>query len=152
MRRLRPLIAIVPVVLGASLIGAGACGQAASSTGDFKGAKKDVAQAISDLDTAVKKSDASKICSDLITPALRNRLAGLARGVKSGKEQRGNDCADQLKYSIRDADATDIKVRSITIKGKTATAKVETSVTKGANPVDTITLVNADGWRLNDLP
>jgi ketosteroid isomerase-like protein len=148
--RIRPA-ALPPIVLAGALMAPGACGAGGSSsdTSKFNGAAKDVAQAVYDLRDAIAKRDENKICDDFVTDALRTQLAGLA---KQGPHPRGTTCADELKDSIQDIDATDIKVQSVTVTGNTATATYRTNLSHGTDPVDTLHFANQRGWRLTQLP
>jgi hypothetical protein len=144
----RRVAALPPIVLAAAALAPGGCGTTPSNSADhFKGPQHDVAQAIDDLVTAAQRADARKICDQLLTPALRGHLDQLARQTR-----RGADCADELKKSIQDANAFDVKVLSVQVAGATATARVRTNVPHGADPVDVLTLANQRGWRLSKLP
>src|SRR4051794_7835244 len=108
--------AIPPIVLAAAALAPGGCGASSTdSAKDFQGREKQVAQTIDDVSEAARKRDARKICDEFFTPELRAKLAGLAR--VSG---RGTDCADQLKDSLQDATALDLKVEDVAITGNTA--------------------------------
>jgi ketosteroid isomerase-like protein len=142
-------VAIVPIVLATSLLGVGACGQSQSSNTDkFSGAEKDVAQAVYDLRDAVTKRDEAKICDTYFTPALRDEVA--QKGKAAG---RGSTCAKAIEDSIADIDATDLKVEDVTVQGSAATVRIKTNLSGSKqDPVDTLTLENARGWRISKLP
>jgi hypothetical protein len=145
--RIRPA-AIPPILLAGALMAPGACGAGGSSsdTSKFSGTEKDVAQAVFDLRDAVAKRDESKVCDTYMTATLKAQLDRLARSSK-----RGADCADELKDSLQDIDSTDIKVKSVTVTGNTATATITTSVASGPDPTDVLHLQNEHGWRLSSL-
>ena len=144
MRARRPIL----LALAATTLGAAGCGPATTtSAGDYKGADKDVAQTVDDLATAARRGDARKICDSLLSAGVKAQLTRLAR--TSG---RGTDCADQLKDSIRDADAFDLKVLSIKRSGGTATVQIRTKTSAATDPVDTLRLVDQRGWRIAALP
>jgi len=135
MRRLVPPLALV---LAAALAG---CGQAASSTGKFKGAEKDVASTVKALQTDAQSRKPEKICSDVITRALAAKL-------KSGS----SDCVDEIEKLTGDADDYNLDVTDVTITGTTATAKVKARRGKDKNAVTTLSLAQEDGkWRLTSL-
>ena len=141
------LALLAPVAFAAAAIGAGPCGSTSSSsdTGDFSGAKKDVAQAVFDLRDAVAKRDEAKICDSLMTKALAAQVKG---------DSRGGSCTENLKDSIQDVDATDLKVQTVTISGSSATATIKTDLPSGqTDPVDTLKFTkDANGdWRLSGL-
>src|SRR3954447_7341959 len=147
--RIRP-VHLVSVVLGVAVLGAGPCGGAGQSadTGKLQGAEKDVAQAVYDFRDAVTKGDESKICDTYFTADLAKKVA--ADGKAAG---RGDTCKDVIQDSIADIDATDIKVKDVSVDGTTATATITTNLSKGPDGCNKLTLVNADqrGWRISDL-
>ncbi len=106
-----------------------------------------MAQAIHDLATAARRGDARKICDGYLSASLKADLTRLAR-----TSRRGTDCADQLKDSIRDADAFDLEVQSVTVSGGRATARVLSKTSADDDPVDTVALVDERGWRVSSLP
>jgi hypothetical protein len=140
--RIRPVI-LVPALLAFGALGAGPCGRGQSAdTGDFKGTEKDVAQAVYDFRDAVAKRDESKICDTYFTAALKQSVA----------DAHHSTCAKAIEDSVADIDATDIKVQDITVEGSTATVKVKTNLSKGADPIDSLTLADEHGWRISKLP
>ena len=140
--------AIPPILLAAAALAPGGCGASSSNSADkFQGREKEVAQTVDDLSDAARKRDATKICDEFLTAELKAKLAGLARVSK-----RGTDCADQLKDSLQDTTAIDLKVQDVSINGNTATVKVETDVSRGKDPQDTLTLTDDRGWRISELP
>jgi hypothetical protein len=140
--------ALPPIVLAAALMGPGACGAGGTSsdTGKFAGTEKNVAQAVYDLRDAVASRDAKKICDTYVTQELQRRLTALAK-----QTHRGSTCADQLKDSIQDVDATDLKVTDVQVNGNSATVRITTDLTSGKDPTDTLQLRNERGWRLSGL-
>jgi hypothetical protein len=147
--RLRPA-AIPPLFLAVILMAPGACGQGAkTNTDDFEGDQKDVAQAVYEFRDAVAKRDEGKVCDTYFTAALRDRIAGAAKGGDGG-----STCAKAIEDTLQDIDATDIEIPKdgITIEGSTATVKIKTDLNKGDDPVDTLTLADERGWRISQLP
>jgi hypothetical protein len=145
--RIRP-VAVIPIVLASSLLGVGACGQAQKADTDkFEGAEKDVAEAVFEFRDAVAKRDEGKICDSYFTPALREEV--VSKGKAAG---RGSTCAKAIEDSIADIDATDIEVTAVTIEGTTATATIKTDLSKGTDPIGSLTLANEKGWRISKLP
>ena len=139
--------AIPPVLLAVVLMAPGGCGAGTTSdTSKFSGTEKDVAQAVYDMRDAVAKRDENKVCDTYFTPALQSKLAALAK-----QDKRGTTCADQLQDSIQDISTTDITVESVKVSGNDATVTYKTNVPSGTDPVDTLHLTNARGWRLSQL-
>ena len=140
---------LVPVALAVAVLGAGPCGGAGQSadTDDFQGAEKDVAETVYEFRDAVAKRDEGKICDTYFTSDLKAKVA--ADGKAAG---RGDSCSDAIEDSVADIDATDIKVKDVNITGDTATVTVTTSLDKGSDASDTLTLTNERGWRISELP
>ena len=133
-RSLRPL----PLLLAAAIAG---CGQAQSSAGDFKGAEKDVADTIEQLQTSAQNRKPEDICSEVLARGLVERLKG-----------SGNDCVDEMERITGDADDFELDVTKVAISGTTASATVKALRGDRDNAVTNFTLVREDGkWRLSDF-
>ena len=129
---------LLPLALALALAG---CAQTPTSTNDFKGDEKAVAQTIEDLQSDAQGRKPGEICSNLLSREL-------ADTVKSA----GNDCTSEMEKITTDADDFELEVTDVTITGTTATAKVEARRDGKKNAVTTFTLVQEDGdWRLSDL-
>src|SRR3954452_7422421 len=109
MRRVHALI----TVAAAGLAFAGCSATPPSSAGGFKGAERDVAQVVDDMQKAGRTGKPDKLCDDIFTADLANRFkAGTAT------------CVDEVEKAMRDVNDYDIKVADVTITGDTAIAKV----------------------------
>ena len=135
------------VVILASALAFGAfaagCGRSEpDSSGKFKGEEKLVANAIEDLQDAGRKGDATRICRDL-----------LARDVVRTISKAGDKtCAQRVKDSLDDADVFDLSVKSVTVKGATATATVTSDDGNEKDRVDTMTLAKeGKRWKIAAL-
>jgi hypothetical protein len=132
--RLRSL----PLLLAVAIAG---CGQPSSSASDFKGAEKDVADTIEELQTAAQNRKPSDICSEV-----------LGRGLVEKLKTADHDCVDEMEKVTNDADDFELDVTEVTISGATATAQVEGRKGGKADATTTYTLAREDGkWRLTDL-
>jgi hypothetical protein len=133
--RLAALLLTLPLALGA-------CGQSTKdSAGDFKGDQKAVAQAVEDLQSAGRKSQASKICSDLLAPALVAKIKSASNGP----------CDKVLKDALSDADSFELQVKKVTVNGTTATAVVE-SDGGDQKRTDTLELTKVgNAWKIATL-
>ena len=109
----RSLLA-VPLLLAALAAG---CTSGASSTSDFEGEEKQVADQVEKLETAGKSTDAKAICTEI-----------LAKSFSEEIDRAGSTCEDEVDKAIKDADDYDLEVEDVTISGDTATAKVKGSV------------------------
>ena len=77
------------------------CGAAATdSSKKFDGEKRTVAKVVEDLETAGRKKDEKKICTELLS---RTLLATL--------KKQGTNCTTAVKEALDDADAFDLKVQ-----------------------------------------
>jgi hypothetical protein len=135
---MRPLLRSLPLLLVLAIAG---CGQAASSASDFKGAKKDVADTIEQLQTSAQSRKPADICSEVLARALVEKL-------KTG----GHDCVDEMEKVTGDADDFELDVTAVTITGATATARVKARKGGKDNAEATYTLAREDGkWRLSNF-
>jgi Domain of unknown function (DUF4878) len=130
-------------LLAALALGLSACGQATEdSAGDFQGAQKDVAQTVEDLQSASRKKDASKICDELLAPAL----------VAQIKTASKDTCPNALDDALGDADSFELQVKKVTIEGTQATVVVESDVGADEHKSDTIELTKDNGsWKIATL-
>ena len=106
MKRLPALLAVL------ALAGCGAQAEQ-SSTEEFQGEDRAVAQKIEDLEEAGKGRKPEDICSNILASSLVQQLE--AADVR---------CADEMEKAIDDADDFDLDVRDVTVSGTTATARV----------------------------
>jgi hypothetical protein len=135
---MRPLLRSLPLLLAVAIAG---CGQAASSASDFKGAKKDVADTIEQLQSSAEGRKPADICSEV-----------LSRGLVEKLKTSGHDCVDEMEKVTSDADDFNLDVTAVTITGATATARVKGRRGGKDNAVTNYTLAREDGkWRLTDL-
>ncbi len=133
-RSLRPL----PLLLAVAITG---CGQSQSSAGDFKGAEKDVADTIEQLQTSAQNRKPEDICSEVLARALVDRL-----------KSSGTDCVDEMEKIIGDADDFELDVTKVTITGSTASATVKARRGDRDDAVTNFALAREDKkWRLTDF-
>jgi len=135
---MRPLVRSLPLLLAVAIAG---CGQPASSASDFKGAKKDVADTIEELQTSASSRKSADICADL-----------LARSYVDKLKTSGNDCVDEMEKIAGDADDFELDVKAVNITGNTATADIEALKNGKDGATTTFALEREDGkWRLTNL-
>lgn len=106
----RSLLAL-PLVLAALAAG---CAGGASSSSDFQGEEKKVADQVEKLETAGKSGNAKEICTEVLAKSVSDQIA-----------QAGSSCEEELDKAIKDADDFSLDVEDVTINGNTATAKVK---------------------------
>jgi hypothetical protein len=118
-----------------------ACGSAPKdSAKDFKGDQRAVANTVESLESAARKSDADKVCTQLLAQSLLDAL-----------KKQGTNCATAVKEAFKDADSVDITVNGVTIDAAKATAKV-TSGTGSNKKGDTLQLEKSGAaWRIASL-
>jgi hypothetical protein len=119
-------------------VGVSACGSTVSTT-KFKGEQREVAQAISNLQSDVRAADQGKVCSNDLAASVVARLNATPGG-----------CKQALKGQLTQIDNFDATVESVQITGskKTATARVK-SIYNGKNRVKSVSLVDEGGkWKL----
>ena len=134
-----PASRTLALLLAAAGLATGCGASGGNSSSDFSGVKKDVANAVEDLESAARKSDEAQICRDLLAPSLIDTLSAANH---SGCDTAVND-------AIKDADTFDMTVKSVTITGDTATAVVD-SKHKSAN--DTFKLQKVGGrWKISSV-
>jgi hypothetical protein len=135
---MRPWLRSLPLLLAVAIAG---CGQPATSASDFKGAKKDVADTIEQLQTAAQNRKPEDICSDV-----------LARSLVDKVKTSGHDCVTEMEKVTGDADDFELDVKAVTITGATATAQVKARKGGKDNAVTSFALAREDGkWRLTSL-
>jgi hypothetical protein len=119
-------------------VGVSACGSTVSTT-KFKGEQREVAQAISNLQSDVRAADQGKLCSNDLAASVVARLNATPGG-----------CKQALKGQLTQIDNFDATVESVQITStkKTATARVK-SIYNGKSRVTSVSLVYEGGkWKL----
>jgi hypothetical protein len=91
----------------------GGCGAQGSSTDDFKGEERAVAQVIENLQTAGERRDATEICNEI-----------LAADLKASLEEGSGNCLEEIKDAVKEAEDTELDVKNVQVSGTTAVAKV----------------------------
>jgi hypothetical protein len=107
----RSLLAL-PLLLAA--LAAGCTAGGTSSSGDFQGEEKEVADQVERLETAGKATDAEAICNEILAKSFSDQISNA-----------GSSCVDEVDKAIKDADDFSLDVEDVTITGNTATAKVK---------------------------
>jgi hypothetical protein len=124
----------------ACLLALAGCGQSASSSAEFEGEERAVADVVEDLQSAGERRDGDRVCKEILAGDLVKAL-----------EQGGVDCADELDKALREADDSSLDVTDVQVSGTSATAKVTGK--EGSDDRDaTIELVKENGaWRVKAL-
>ncbi len=117
-----------------------ACGSQPSSSSNFSGEEKQVADVVEKLQSDGESRDAKGICEDVLAGSLVKQI-----------EEAGSSCEVEIDKAIRDADDYDLEVQDVTVSGNTATAKVKGKV-GDADQVREFKFVREKaGWRATDL-
>jgi len=139
-----------PLALAALLTAAvvGGCGaSSSSSTDDFKGEERAVAEVVEDLQEAGQRGDAQRMCDDLLAKPVVTRLTEAGRAAP---EKR--NCADTLDQSLKDADTFDLTVTKVAVTGDQALATVRSGGGGDKNRTDTLALVKEGrNWKLSEI-
>ncbi len=111
-----------------------------TSTDDFEGDERAVAQTVADLAEAGSAREAVDICGGVVSNELRERIA-----------EGGSSCNDEMQKAIEDVDGFDIEINDVRITGSEAEADVE-SADRDRRVRRTFTLVREDGdWRITSF-
>jgi hypothetical protein len=141
-RRIALILAALSISL--ALGGCSLTGSSTASSGSYTGNAGEVAATLNELSSDASSSNESDICDKVLATRLVDELNKL--GVSGGCEQI---ITNQLK-TIGDTTLT-IESNGIAVKGKTATAHVQT-VINGKKTVSTVLLVEQPaGWRIASL-
>ncbi|HUN77755.1 MAG TPA: hypothetical protein VMU32_02425 [Solirubrobacteraceae bacterium] len=134
--RRRALLALATPLLALAVAGCGG----AVSTGNLKGESKAVAERISEFQTHATGSEAGKLCDDDFARAVAQRLRAA-----------GSSCTAALKKQLGAIDDYELAVESVTVSGKTASARVK-STWSGKAKVTTMRLVKEGrAWKIAGL-
>jgi hypothetical protein len=104
--------ALLPLLVLA--LTSGGCAASNSSAKNFQGTERDVANAIDDLGSAGRTKNEGKICTELLTRELADRM-----------KAAGSTCEQEISDAMSDSDDYDLSVKDVTVSGATATAQVE---------------------------
>ena len=135
----RPLALLLPLLVVAGCAPANSGGV---DTGRFSGAEKSVATTLDDLADAGRKRDGARVCAQLLSKRLVDRL-----------DSAGGSCQTAMKNQLEDADVFDVDVAkdAIAVNGAKATALVRTNY-DGKKTPRTVRLVLEDGrWKLDGV-
>jgi hypothetical protein len=122
-------------VLGAAALAG--CGAEASSTDDFEGEERRVAQVVEDFQSAGEDEDSRRICRQI-----------LARTVVQRLREEDLQCEREIDRSLEETTSFELDVEDVRIRGDRAVAQV-TSESEGEERTDRLTLVRERGaWRI----
>jgi Putative lumazine-binding len=134
-----PASRTLALLLAAAGLATGCGASGSDSASDFSGVKKDVANAVEDLESAARSSDETKICRDLLTSSLIDALRTASR----------RSCDSAISDALDDADTFNLTVKSVTVAGTTATVVVDS---KEKDSDDTFRLAKVGGrWKIASL-
>jgi hypothetical protein len=128
------VLALIALLAAMLLTG---CTQAQTTSNDFSGEKKEVADLVGDLADDGQRKKADAICENLLADDLVKQVAAA-----------GSSCASEMKKAIDDADGFDLEVTKVDITGTTAKATVR-SQDRGKDVDRVFEFVKQDGdWRI----
>ena len=137
--RRSPVAALLPAaLLLAALSGCGTVPTKTSTT--FTGESAAVAQAINTFQSAAQSRDTSKLCNQVLAPALVAKL-----------KDSGGGCTHVVGNQLNTVENYDLTIESITVNGTSAQARVKT-ISAGKTHFDTLLLTKVgNSWRLSGL-
>jgi hypothetical protein len=135
-----PPTRLIALALASAAVVAGCGSGDKNSAGKFQGDQKAVAQAVEDLQTAGRKGDANKICTDLLA-------ASLVQTIK----QASGDCQKAVDDALQDADSFEMTVEKVVVNGDRAVATVK-SEAGNKDRTDAIALERVgSNWKIASL-
>ena len=125
------------------------CGTTSVSPSAFKGEKREVAQAIANLQSDLTSSDQKKVCTNDLDAAVVASLSYAAAGNKGPAA----GCEQAIKKQLTVIDNLELAAYSVTLTGtgaqQTAQARVS-SIYEGKTRLSTLTLVKEGGkWKVS---
>jgi hypothetical protein len=146
-----------PALAGAALMALGfaACGSTVSTAG-FKGEEREVAQAISNLQTDATAGDQQKICANDLASKVVARLAG-ATQVSGGKASAAvlAACKQAIKSQLTEVDRFDVTVQSVQMSSaagqRTASARVKSTYGGKSRPGTVLLVKEGATWKIAGL-
>jgi hypothetical protein len=133
---MRPVAALL---LAVALLAAGCGGQQASSSEEFQGAEREVAQTVERLGEAGDEGRTREICAQLLATTVVERL-----------RESDQDCERVVARALDQADTYDLEVQDVRVDGERARARVQAGGDE--DNVDVIELVRQGGrWRITSL-
>jgi hypothetical protein len=134
-KRSAPTLLCVPLLA----LGVAACGSATVSTSSFSGEARNVAQAISDLQSHASAGEERKICAEDLSSIVVTRLGG------------AKECEAAIKNQLTQVDSFELSVGSVQVTGTTASAVVK-SIDAGKTRLSTLKLVKeGSSWKTSGL-
>ena len=134
---MRRTVLAIPLALAALAAG---CGASGSTSADFEGQEKAVADQVEKIQSAGEARDAKQLCDDVLATSLRDAIANA-----------GSTCEVELDKAIRDADDFNLDVEDVTVSGDTAVAKVKTGSGDDAATRDFEFEKEGNSWRATSL-
>jgi hypothetical protein len=130
-------VALAPLAISLALAGCGA-EQSDDDLDRFRGAEREVADQIEELQSAGDANQADDICANILSRQLVDEL-----------EAAGANCAQEMEKAIEDSDDFDFVVREVTVSGSQAEAVVRQG---DDGPQTTMQFVREGGqWRATSL-
>ena len=125
--------------LAVALSGCSLTPTSSSGTAGFTGAKALVASTLNLLSTDGSSGNGADICKNVLSTTQRKSLNAI-----------GN-CTTIIDNQLKTIDTFTVTIKSITVTGATATARVQTEL-NGNKVVTSVALKNeTDGWRLDSI-
>ena len=136
MRRVAAIVGAFCVAVG---VGGCALGSSTASSGSFTGVKGTVAVTLNALSNDSSSNDSKDLCANVLDARIVKQLGGTS------------SCQTAITAQLKTIDDFSLAVKSISLSGKTATARVQVEVA-GKKQIQSVLLHHdAAGWRVNSV-
>lgn len=132
-----PLVPLAALAVAAALAG---CGAATVSTGSFKGENRGVAERIASFQKHATEGNQKKICNQDLAASLTERIRAT-----------GTTCEAALKGQLKDVEDLTLKIESVTVHGRHATAEVKSTWSGKLRPATLKLVQQGKEWRISGL-
>jgi hypothetical protein len=140
------LVIVAGACVAVALGGCSLTPTSSGSSGGFTGTSADVATTLNTLSSDGSSANGADICAKVLSAALVKSLNRVAAATK-----KGDTCATVIDNQLKTVDDFTLSIKTIVIKGSTATARVQTAYL-GKKVVSGVGLVDEPaGWRIASI-
>jgi hypothetical protein len=132
-----PLAALL--IAAAAVAGCGGSTASQDTSDRFQGQQRLVANTVENLQSAAEDSDQNKICRDIVSRGLNQRLS------------RQRPCPVTVNAALEDTDTNELDTRTVRIGGDRATARVRLDIGKGERFTNLAFVRERNGWRIDSF-
>lgn len=140
------LVIVAGACVAVALGGCSLTPSASSNSGGFTGTSADVATTLNLLASDGNSANGADICAKVLSTALVKSLNRVAAAAN-----KGDTCATVIDNQLKTVDDFSLTIKTIVIKGSTATARVQTTYL-GKKVVSGVGLIDESaGWRIASI-